>query len=356
MIYQMALMLMNWYLNMVSSNPPFFSVVIPIYNVEKYIKTCLQSVLTQSFTDFEVLMIDDGSQDKSAQIYQHFIQLDRRFKVIKQQNRGLSGARNTGIRHAKGLFIAFLDSDDIWHQDKLKAHYYFHQLHPHIDMSYSQSALIDIDDSPMNIQQTPKIHNIQVWDIYCRNPIGNGSSAIINTNILRKIGFYNDKLHHDLQYFDETLVQSEDVECWIRLASKTHLGIEGLRFPLTKYRINNQGLSSDYKKQLINWLKMSNNIALYAPLLIKKYQHKALGYQLRYITRWAVIKTQKKSACIYMYHALKNHPKMIIEEPTRTLVTLGSVFLLLILPKTKFRMIFTFVQHKLGRYLQSQSH
>mgnify|MGYP001942669512 CR=1 FL=1 len=121
-------MSMNWWRNMAFSNVPFFSIIIPIYNVENYLEDSLQSVLAQSFLNFEVLMVNDGSQDSSVKICQKFIEKDHRFRLIEQTNRGLSGARNTGIRHAKGHFIAFLDGDDLWHKDKLRAHYYLHQL------------------------------------------------------------------------------------------------------------------------------------------------------------------------------------------------------------------------------------
>ncbi|PTB33407.1 glycosyltransferase family 2 protein [Photobacterium phosphoreum] len=341
---------------MVSSNLPYFSIVIPIYNEEKYLRDSLQSVVDQHFDDFEVLMVNDGSQDNSANICKDFIKIDHRFKLIEQKNRGLSGARNTGIRHAKGKFIAFLDSDDLWHPDKLKAHYYLHQLHPRISMSYSQSELINMDNTLINLQQQPKITNITISDIYCRNPIGNGSSAVIKHTILKKIGFHNEKSHQDLQFFDESLIQSEDVECWIRLYTQTHLNVEGLAFPLTMYRVNNQGLSSGYKKQLQNWFEMTEKIHNYNPELVKLYKNKALAYQFRYISRWAIIKKQKQESIYYITQALRTHPKMMIEEPIRTIITLGSSILLITLPKKTFKWLFIFVQQKLGRYLQRQSH
>ncbi|SMY16428.1 glycosyltransferase family 2 protein [Photobacterium aquimaris] len=341
---------------MVFSNLPYFSIVIPIYNEEKYLRDCLQSVVDQCFSDFEVLMINDGSQDSSATICKQFTEIDPRFKLIEQKNRGLSGARNTGIRHAIGKYIAFLDSDDLWHPDKLKAHYYLHQLHPDISMSYSQSELINMDNSLINIQQQPKITNISISDIYCRNPVGNGSSAVIKNKILKEIGFHQQHSHQELQFFDESLIQSEDIECWIRLYTKTDLKIEGIPFPLTMYRVNNQGLSSDYKKQLKNWFKMTDKIYIYNPELVKQNKNKALAYQFRYISRWAIIKKQKSESIYYITQALRTHPQMMIEEPVRTIITLGSSILLITLPKKIFKWLFIFVQQKLGHHLQRQSH
>lgn len=88
------------------------SIIVPIYNVERYLRRCLDSLLAQTFTDFEVLLVNDGSTDSSASICDEYTDKDRRFKLINQDNGGLSAARNTGIEHTRGDFVAFIDSDD----------------------------------------------------------------------------------------------------------------------------------------------------------------------------------------------------------------------------------------------------
>lgn len=91
-----------------------FSIIIPVYNVEKYLDACVESVLAQTFTDFEVLLINDGAADGSGAICDRLAEKDSRVRVIHQENQGLSGARNTGIREAQGDYLMFLDSDDWW--------------------------------------------------------------------------------------------------------------------------------------------------------------------------------------------------------------------------------------------------
>lgn len=91
---------------------PALSVVVPIYNVEQYLEKCLASVVDQSFTDFEVILVNDGSSDSSAEIAQRYVLSDNRFRLISQENRGLGGARNTGIADARGEYLFLLDSDD----------------------------------------------------------------------------------------------------------------------------------------------------------------------------------------------------------------------------------------------------
>ena len=120
---------------------PRVSVVIPLYQTEIYIEQALRSVLAQTFDDFEVLVIDDGSRDRGPEIARSFS--DPRVKVISQENRGLAGARNSGIRLAVGEFVALLDADDLWEPEKLECHVRQLDADATLDVSFSASRLID---------------------------------------------------------------------------------------------------------------------------------------------------------------------------------------------------------------------
>ena len=91
---------------------PQISVVVPVYNVEKYLRECLDSLANQTFEDFEVICVNDGSDDSSPDILEEYASEDERFKIVSQENKGLSGARNTGMNYIKGRYLLFLDSDD----------------------------------------------------------------------------------------------------------------------------------------------------------------------------------------------------------------------------------------------------
>ena len=99
---------------------PYFSIIIPVYNVKEYLEKCLESVLSQSFQDFECILIDDGSKDGSAQICDALATQDKRIRVVHKENEGVAIARNTGIRMAAGDFLMFLDSDDTFSLDLLE--------------------------------------------------------------------------------------------------------------------------------------------------------------------------------------------------------------------------------------------
>ena len=96
------------------------SVIVPVYNVEEYLEECLNSIQHQTYTDIEVILVNDGSTDASKEICERYCQQDPRFHLINQANKGLSGARNRGMTESKGEFITFVDSDDVIKDDMLE--------------------------------------------------------------------------------------------------------------------------------------------------------------------------------------------------------------------------------------------
>ena len=94
------------------SKNPFMSIIVPVYNVEKYLEECVGSIISQSFSDFELILVDDGSTDSSPKMCDGYAEKDNRVKVIHKQNGGLSSARNAGIDEAEGEYVLFVDSDD----------------------------------------------------------------------------------------------------------------------------------------------------------------------------------------------------------------------------------------------------
>ena len=99
------------------------SVIIPVYNVEKYIRECLDSVITQTFFDIEIILVDDGSSDKSGDILDEYAKNDKRITVIHKANGGVSAARNDGIAASGGEYLYIMDSDDYLEQDALETMY-----------------------------------------------------------------------------------------------------------------------------------------------------------------------------------------------------------------------------------------
>jgi glycosyltransferase involved in cell wall biosynthesis len=311
---------------------PIVTVVIPMFNVEKYIERCIISVLEQTFKNFEVICVDDGCSDNTLHILKQFT--DPRIRLIKQQNRGLAGARNTGIQAAKGIYIALLDSDDCWASQKLTEHVAHLNSNPQVGVSYCPSLFIDEKGNMTGTGQFPKLTEIEFRDILCRNPIGNGSAPVIRRRLLTDISTIN-QVQGRRYYFDETLRQSEDIELWVRIALSNKWKFEGISTPLTYYRINRGGLSANLQKQFASWtLAMSKNeqtnIQLFNQLLPL-----ARAYQLRYLARRAIHSRDSYQAIKLIHRALFEQPRILFEEPKRTIATYACA-LLSLLPRSLY--------------------
>ena len=98
------------------------SIIVPIYGVEKYIASCIDSILNQTYENFELILVDDGSPDKSGVICEKYAISDKRIKVFHKENGGLSDARNYGLSYANGEYVTFIDSDDLVEKNFLKYH------------------------------------------------------------------------------------------------------------------------------------------------------------------------------------------------------------------------------------------
>jgi glycosyltransferase involved in cell wall biosynthesis len=329
------------------------SVIMPVYNVERYLAQSIDSVLAQTFQDFELIIVDDGATDGSASIYSAYD--DPRIRIIRQKNRGLAGARNTGIRSAKGAFIGLLDSDDIWRPDKLEKHIAHLCSRPDVGVSYSASEFIDEHGQSLHLFMRPRLTGIDAGHVLCRNPIGNGSAPVFRAEVLDAIKFNRDTSERpEVWYFDETFRYSEDIECWMRIAALTNWKFEGLGEPLTLYRVVPGTLSANTEKMFEFWSRMLGRVQDYAPELAKRYGNKARAYQIRYYARRAVQEKQSGKAFWHLKRALALHPAMIVEEPRRTLLTIGAVILSVILPAGVFGKLQGWVAKRMPRLASSR--
>jgi glycosyltransferase involved in cell wall biosynthesis len=316
------------------------SVIIPVYNAEKYVAETIQSVLAQSYQDFEILVIDDGSPDKSVEVCQQFT--DPRITIIRQANRGLPGARNTGIRHAQGCYITFLDADDLWEPEKLAKHVAHLEQSPSVGVSFSYSAFIDETGTPTGLYQKPSLlKNITPAYVLCRNPVGNGSAAVIRRKVFEDICFQDD-VHGVIEdyYFDERLrfpnADATDLECWLRISIQTAWKHEGIPETLTLYRVNSTGLSANALSQLEALEKVIVKTRSYAPDMVAACEQRARAYHLRYTARRAVSLRDRAMAVEMINRSLASDWKILLAEPTRTIVTLSAAYMLWLLPEMAY--------------------
>ena len=145
------------------------SVIVPVYNVEKYLSQCLDSILAQTFKDFECICVNDGSTDGSLDILQEYAKKDDRIKIIIQENKGLSAARNVGIREAIGQYISFVDSDD-W-----------------VDKNYLQILYRTIENTNSEVVVCNYEKYYEKEDKFSSNIFPQGSKISCNDNLSLKI-------------------------------------------------------------------------------------------------------------------------------------------------------------------------
>ncbi|EKF56398.1 cell wall biosynthesis glycosyltransferase [Galbibacter marinus] len=169
-------------------NNPFFSVIMPAYKVEQYIAKAVESVLNQSFENFELLIINDGSPDNSAALAKDYSALDSRVKLYNKENGGLSDARNFGIEHAKGSYLYFMDSDDWIENDLLESIYNKIQINP-VDI-YVFGYFLDQEDQQ---GQLLKRHPTKPEDY--KFDIGTEKAPKLNGDLMGLLGYAWNKIY-----------------------------------------------------------------------------------------------------------------------------------------------------------------
>lgn len=315
---------------------PTASIVIPAYNAAATIAETLNSILVQTFTDFEIIVVDDGSTDHTLDVLAQFD--DPRLRIVQQKNRGLAGAHNTGIHQSRGPFVGFCDADDLWLPEKLERHIEHLQDNPQVGISFAGSRLIDGEGTLIGIDQSPKLTAITCADIFKRNPIGNGSAAVMRREALDDFAY---RPFHETErdwWFDENFRQSDDIEGWLRFASTLDWSIEGIPGHLTLYRIHTGGLSANMEKQFETWMKMREKIADIVPTIASRHSGVAAAYQLRYLARRAVSMRDGKAAFSLMIRSMKMSMKPFAEEPVKTLITVAAAATLKVFGPSIYRL------------------
>ena len=326
---------------MMSNSAPKVSVIVPIYNSEKYIAATVTSALAQSFSDLELLLVDDGSTDGTAALCQSFT--DPRVRYIHQANGGVSRARNHGLAEARGRIVAFLDSDDLWHEDKLAAHVAHLDSDPTLGISYGNCRFINADGALLKTVYRPKLKGITAADLYCRNPIAGGSSAVFRRAVFDAIVEPNSGDGHadafDVAASAPGASFAEDHQCWLRIAIHSELRFEGIDRTLTYYRLHDEGLSANVDTMYQGWRAIDRYVADVRPELHRSHSNIANAYQMRYYARRLVALGDAREALTFIRRSLRFSPAPFWQEPRKSAATLGAALALLIAPAMTARLM-----------------
>lgn len=211
---------------------PRVTVVVPVYNLESLVAEALQSLMAQTYPDFEAIIVDDGSTDGTADAVKPFL-ADERFHYVFQQNQKLGAARNTALRIARGEWFALLDGDDIWLPHKLETQLHIADSDPRINLVYGNAIVFHEDGREYLYYQNEEMRegDITAWQ-YEANHLA-GLTVMVKTEDLRAVGGFDEK----------ELV--EDYAAWLRLVQRgVWAGV--CRAPVARYRIRAGSLTSNY--------------------------------------------------------------------------------------------------------------
>lgn len=244
---------------------PLVSIITPSYNSEGFIKETIESVLNQTYTNWEMIIIDDCSTDNSPEIIKEYMKIDSRIKYLKnKENSGPAISRNLGLDNSKGEYIAFLDSDDVWFKEKLQ-----------IQMEYIIKNKTDIlhnnyyfcDENGKIIKEVKNDYRLNYKKILKSNQIKT-SFLIVKKEVLKNIRFQNIK-HEDYAFFLDFLRENNECFC--------------ISKPLGKYRINSTSVSSNKLRSAIWTWKIYRN---YEKFNLIKASYYFINYALNGILKY----------------------------------------------------------------------
>lgn len=207
------------------------SIVVPVYNTEKYLDEAIGSVLAQTFSDWELLLVDDGSTDNSATICKKYVDQDSRIRYIHKSNGGQASARNLGIKNARFEWIAFLDSDDLWAPEKLETQIgEIEKEKP--DFLYSAGYEMFEDRNVAYNWYFKKFKGDDFFQILYRSCMVNCNTVLVSKKLLIETGLFDE---------NQLLRGVEDWDLWMRLAKKSKV-VFGSEKKLAYYRIHGDGI------------------------------------------------------------------------------------------------------------------
>jgi len=223
---------------------PLVSIIVPNYNYGRFISETLRSILRQTFTDYEVIVIDDGSTDNSRDVVDHMASdFGERLTYIYQNNQGVSAARNKGIKTARGQYIAFIDADDIWLIDTLGKLVNFLENNPNISMVYGNTEFFDSStykslgfdhgNNSLKIPYTGKC----IDQLFIR-----GNFIPIMTTLTRR------EVFNSIGFFDVRFRVGEDLDMWLRLTASYEIGY--INEVLCRVRRHGNNLTFNYLEDI----------------------------------------------------------------------------------------------------------
>jgi len=284
---------------------PAISIIIPAYNAERTILETIKSVQQQTFSDFELIVINDGSRDRTLKILEDV--KDERITVFSYENAGVSIARNRGITHATGDFISFIDADDLWTPDKLELQIAALQQYPEAGVAYSWTNLIDEKGEFLHAGEPIDFTGNVYKELLVRNFIYSGSNPLIRRQVIESVGF------------DDTLTHGEDWEFYLRLAAKSPFVV--VPKPQILYRQTLKSASSKVEVTEKEVLKAIEKAFSKAPQELQYLKNQNLANLYQYLTGIGLAHArdanQVKEVGQKLQMAIRLYPRTLLNRATQ---------------------------------------
>jgi glycosyltransferase involved in cell wall biosynthesis len=265
---------------------PLVSVVIPAYNAEKYLEETLASVRAQTFSDYEILVVDDGSTDRTVQIASDFGGV----KLLLQQNRGSAAARNTGIRAARGAYVAFLDADDIWLPSKLEKQVAHLQAHPRTEWSYTDALVFDMPArrTVCQIGRRIRLHEGEILRPLLLRSFIPSATPVVKKTALMEAGLFDERRERRF---------AEDWSMWLRIAERHPVKL--IDEPLAMIRMH-----TDNRSQLADPFERYRSARAILEQIMERNPGAAAGVRFRALTNIAI-----SAGMRYLHNAVRERPE-----------------------------------------------
>lgn len=281
----------------IKSKPPKVSVIIPSYNHAHFVQEAIQSVLNQNYMDYEIIVIDDGSKDNTRDVVARY---GDQVRYIWQENKGLPGARNTGIKAAKGAFIALLDSDDTWLPEFLATTVARLEAEPQLGAVHTGFYFIDEQGQRLPQISTETVPDAQMYDRLLDGEFFVPAAVVTRRECFDRIGL-----------FDEAFRGSEDWDIWLRVARQYPFG--GISTPLLNYRMHGNNMSKD-PKYMLNYQLMvvEKHFGLPdgRPETWPQERQRAYATVYRYAAQGFYLQGNKQQGLHYLRLALEANPRL----------------------------------------------
>jgi glycosyltransferase involved in cell wall biosynthesis len=289
---------------------PLISIVVPAYNAERTILETIASVQQQTFSDFEIIIINDGSTDRTLELVQEI--QDERVKIFSYENGGLPVARNRGISHAKGEFIAFIDADDMWTSDKLELQLARLQQYPEAGVAYSWSRFVNEQGELSYAVDDRHIEGNVYEKLLLNNFLNNGSSLLVRREAIDSAG-----------EFDPTLKSCEDWDFYLRLAAKWSFVL--VPKPQILYRQSSTAMTSKIDVMESAALITIERAYRAAPLKLQHLKNQTLARLYQYFTRQYLERSTSgikeiNLAGQKLWKSIRLHPPILLEKYTHELL------------------------------------